>query len=434
MSRAVAMIGASHRSAPVEERERLAALDAAAVVAALDGGGVEEAALLSTCNRVELYLVGPDAETLPAARALIAAQAGVDRDWLDRFTYQAVGHDAVRHLLRVSSSLDSLVLGEPQILGQVKDAFAASQRAGGAGPILHRTFHQAFHAAKRVRTETRIAESAVSVSYAAVELAKKVFGSLTGKCVLVIGAGKMGTLALRHLTAAGATRVLVANRNRDRAIDAAVAFGGTGHGLDELDALLDEADIVISSTGSQHMIVRFEAVRAATVRRRYRPLFLIDIAVPRDIDPRCDSLPNVYLFDVDDLEKVVDENLKARRAEANRAEAIIHEECEQLQGWLAQGEVVPTIVSLRHKLNALKDAEVARLVRENPGLPPEAHEAAERMARALVNKILHEPTLSLRNSAQTGHHGAMVTAVRSLFDLNDTPGSAPGDGPVEATE
>ncbi len=427
MNRTLHVIGASHKSAPVEERERLAVAGSDvgdSVRRLLSVPNVDEAVVLSTCNRVEFYAAGPREVVLTSARAYLAEYCGVDDTWLRKNTYAYAHRDALGHLFRVTSSLDSLVVGEPQIMGQAKDAFALAQEVGGTGALMSRAFHHAFHAAKRVRTETGIAENAVSISYAAVELAKKVFGTLDGKTVLVIGAGQMGELALKNLLAAGVGRVRVANRSRERAMEAAVACGGSGHGLDELPKLLEEVDIVISSTGSQNFIVRLDAVKAALAERKYRPLFLIDIAVPRDIDPRCDALQNVYLFDVDDLEKVVDANMQTRRAEASRAEVMVREEVDAMLEWMRQGEVVPTIVSLRQKLNTLKDDELERMLRDNPDLTPEAREAAERMARSLINKVLHEPTVSLRKATNTGHHGALVSAVRSLFDLaEDTPSS-----------
>lgn len=422
MTRTIHVLGASHKSAPVEERERLA-LDGAGLIDTVRGllelDSVEEAVIVSTCNRVEIYTAGPENHALEAAREHLIRSRGIEPAWFDRHAYRFVHRDAASHLFRVASSLDSLVVGEPQIVGQVKEAFGAAREAGGAGPLLSRTFNQALHAAKRVRTETGIAENAVSISYAAVELAKKVFGDLRRKSVLVIGAGKMGGLALKNLQGAGIEEVHVANRSRERAIEAAARVGGSGHGLDELPSLLETVDIVISSTGSQHYIVKHDAVKAALSARKYRPLFLIDIAVPRDIDPRCDTLQNVYLFDVDDLEKVVDANMRARRAEAAKAEVIVREEVDELLDWMRQTEVVPTIVSLRHKLTAIKESELERVLRENPDLPPEARAALERVAHSIINKVLHEPTVSLRQSTTTGHHGALTSAVRSLFALGD---------------
>lgn len=420
--RTIQMFGASHNSAPVEEREKLVIGEGgpgAAVRRLLGVPGVEEAVVISTCNRVELYVAGPEGDALDAAESYVIDACGLSPAWMGKYCYRHRHDHAVAHLFKVTSSLDSLVIGEPQIVGQVKSAYEEARTAGGTGPTLNRAFHQAFHAAKRVRTETGIAENAVSISYAAVELAKKVFGNLRGKSVGVIGAGKMGGLALKHLEAAGCTDFHVINRSRDRAIDAAGKVGGIGHGLDDLPRLLGEVDIMISSTGSQHFIVKYDDAKEAVGRRKYRPLFLIDIAVPRDVDPRCDTLQNVYLFTVDDLEKVVAANRKARMSEATRAEVIVHQEVRQLMDWMRQTEVVPTIVSLRQKLTSLKKAELERMLRDNPDLTPEARAAAERMAHSLINKVLHEPTVSLRAASNTGHHNALVVAARSLFALGE---------------
>lgn len=418
----IQMFGASHHSAPVEEREKLAVGEGgpqAAVRRLLGIPGVQEAVVISTCNRVELYVAGREGDALDAAERYVLDACGLSEQWLSKYCYRHEHDQAATHLFKVTSSLDSLIIGEPQIVGQVKSAYEEARTAGGTGPTLNRAFHQAFHAAKRVRTETGIAENAVSISYAAVELAKKVFGNLRGKSVGVIGAGKMGALAIKHLEAAGCTEFYVINRSRDRAIEAAARVGGSGHGLEDLPRLLGEVDIMISSTGSQHFIVKYADAKEAVGRRKYRPLFLIDIAVPRDVDPRCDTLQNVYLFTVDDLEKVVAANRKARMSEATRAEVIVHDEVRELMDWMRQTEVVPTIVSLRQKLTALKEAELARMLRDNPELTPEARAAAERMAHSLINKVLHEPTVSLRAASNTGHHNSLVVAARSLFALGE---------------
>ena len=425
MTSSILLLGTSHRIAPVEERERFSVAEGAEselLHALLRLPGVEEAAVLSTCNRFELYLgARDDGAVVQQVLAFLAEQARVPAAWFERFFYVRRDNEAIQHLFRVAGSLDSLVLGEPQIMGQVKRAYAASQNAGGTGPVLNRLFHQALHVGKRVRTETAIAENAVSVSYAGVELARKVFDDLKGKSVLVLGAGKMGALSVQHLRAAGADRIHIVNRSPEKAQELALRMSGTAHGLDELDELLTRVDIVISSTGSQHYVVRYDAVKAAVARRKYRPLFLIDIAVPRDIDPRCDSLQNVYLFDVDDLQQVVESNRANRRTEAVKAEDIARRETDLMLAWIAEAQVVPTIVSLREKLTRLKDEELDRLRRANPDLPPEAIKAMERFAHSLINKVLHEPTATLRRSSASDHHQMLVAAVRSLFDLSEAP-------------
>ncbi len=426
-----ALIGTSHHVAPVEERERIAIPDGdegAAVAELVRSFGVPEAAVVNTCNRVELLLAGAESHTLvEAAHEFLGRRFGLNASWLDRYTYRKRDTDAVHHIFRVASSLDSLIVGEPQILGQTRRALAVAGEVGTAGPLLNRAFHQAFRVAKRVRTETRIAENAVSVSYAAVELGRKVFGSLQGRRVLVIGAGKMGTLALKNLVAAGASEVLVANRTVARAAELAGRYGGTAHSLEELDELLARADIVISSTGSQHFVVRHDAVRGALARRKYRPLLLIDIAVPRDIDPRCDALSNVYVYDVDDLQKVVEANLAARRAEAQRAETIVRAEADTFEKRMAEANVVPTIVELRERMNAVRDAELARTLRVAGGAGPDVQALLERYGQALINKILHEPTVALRSAAGGPDEAHVAAAARRLFGLGSAPDTERSD-------
>jgi glutamyl-tRNA reductase len=430
MAQSIALIGTSHHVAPLEERERLAIHDGdepAAVNALLALPGVEEAVVVSTCNRVEIVVAGAESPALVSAtQRFLKERFALNDAWLDRFMYHKREVDAVQHLFRVTSSLDSLVIGEPQILGQVKRAFAASGQVGGTGPLLNKTFHQAFRVAKRVRTETKVAENAVSVSYAAVELGKKVFGSLEGRKILVIGAGKMGGLALQNLVAAGAREVHVINRTEARAHQLAARYGGFAHGFDKLPELLGQVDIVISSTGSQHYVVKHDTVRDALARRKYRPLLLIDIAVPRDIDPRCESLTNVYVYDVDDLQKVVEANMASRRGEASRAEGIILAEANDFQKKLAEVSVVPTIVGLRERLTSMRDAELERIRRAEPQLDDAAIQALQRYGHALVNKILHDPTVALRESAQVGQQAAMAAAIRRLFALGDDDGTPRG--------
>lgn len=425
MSQRLILIGSSHRTAPVEERERFSVPEgheAGLLADVLACAGVNEAAVVSTCNRFEVIVSGDGTQlNEKELSARLAARANVPERWFERYAYVQSDKDAVRHLFRVTSSLDSLVLGEPQIMGQMKKAYAAAQDAGTTGPVLNRVFSQAFHVGKRVRSETAIAEHAVSISYAAVELAKKVFRTLEKRSVLVVGAGKMAGLSISHLRAAGVDRVYIMNRTPERAAELAARLGGTTHGFDELDELLSKVDIVLSSTGSQTYVVRFDTVKAAVARRKYRPLFLIDIAVPRDIDPRCNSLDNVYLFDVDDLQQVVEANRANRRTEAVKAEEIVSRETDAMMAWLASAQVVPTIVSLRDKLNRIKDEELDKVRRSMPDMDPAAEAAMERLAHAIINKVLHEPTVSLRKASETEHHGMMVAAVRSLFALNDEP-------------
>ncbi len=437
MNHRVVVLGMSHKSAPVEVREKLAISEESAVEAMHELTAlkdIDEAVVISTCNRVEVVVGSSNADSAAATlRHYLSRRADADPAWLERYVYCYEGDAGIQHLFRVAGSLDSLVVGEPQILGQVKSAFRVGTECGTVGKLLTRTFDHALKTAKRVRTETAIAENAVSISYAAVELAKKVFGRLDGKGVTVVGAGKMGALALRHLRETGVHRVDIVNRSLQRAESLAADIGGLAHPMTELPALLESTDIVITSTGSQHYVVTRDMVRDAMRRRRQRPLFLVDIAVPRDIDPRCDGLPNVYLFDVDDLGKVVEANLRTRIAEASKAETIIREEAAHLSRWISSHEAVPTIVMLRRKLNQVKDAEVARLVRNNPNLDPEAREVAERLAVSLVNKILHDPTISLRE-APDATRSSLIRAARSLFRLAESERSSDGNSELTTEE
>ena len=427
---AIALVGMSHRTAPIETREQLALDDEATrqVVSDLVGlAGIDEAVVLSTCNRVEVVVAGTDEQVLvDRVRRYLIERSGLSERSLRDHSYSLVERDAVQHMFRVTSSLDSLVVGEPQILGQVKSAYRTCSEIGGTAHTLNRAFSSALNTAKRVRTDTKIAENAVSISYAAVELAKKVFGQLAGLRAMVIGAGKMGGLALKHFQAAGARELHIVNRSVERARRAAAAHGGIPHGLDELESMLEKVDIVVTSTGSQNYIVTYDVMKRVVAKRRYKPLFLIDIAVPRDIDPRCDGLSNVYLFDVDDLEKVVAANLEARRGEAARAERIVAEATDEMMRWIAQHKVVPTIVQLREKLCTLRDSELDRFLRAHPELDDKTRADVERLVNGLVNKVLHEPTVSLRNSVDDVD-GSLVTAVRSLFRLGETTTQAEGE-------
>ncbi len=417
------LLGVSHKSAPVEERERLAVPEASLPdlmreMVALPS--VREVAVVSTCNRVEFVALADEPE---AVEGFIKQRFGLTDEWMARHAYEYGGRDALTHLFRVTSALDSLVLGESQILGQVKDSLSMGLSSGATGTVIGRVFSHAIRTAKRVRTETGISESAVSISYAAVELARKVFGRIDGRRVLVIGAGKMGALAAKQLVQAGAGQVDICNRSVERAQALAAELGGKAHGFEALGQLLEEADIVISSTGAAGFVVKAELVREVVVRRKYRPLFFIDIAVPRDIDPACDQLQNVYVFDIDDLEKVVDANLSTRRAEAIAGERIVTEEVAQMERWFAEHSVVPTIVELRNHFNATKESEVERILRAHPSLPPEQRELLHRFGNQLIAKLLHGPTVALRSSTASASDQQLMMATSRLFGLHD-PGDA----------
>jgi glutamyl-tRNA reductase len=424
------VVGLSHRTAPVALRERLAfAPDAVepALRALLATTGVSEALLLSTCNRVEIHAVAaadPDAARDAIVAALVAR--GVAPEELAPHLVHRRGEEAVRHLFRVAAALDSMVVGEAQILGQLKRAHAAAVAAGGLGARLGRALERAFRVAKRVRSETAIARGAANVASVAVDLAAGIFGDLHGAVVLVIGAGKMSDLATRHLAEAGAAQVLVTNRSPAAAEILAARVGGRAHPLAELDALLARADVVLASTGSPRPIVTRASVRAA-LRARKRPLFLIDLGVPRDIEPACADLDGAYLFDIDDLERVVTENLTERRRAAAAAEAIVAEETAAFTAWLRAQDAVPTIRALRDRAAAVAHAEAERTVAAlGDRLGEREREAVRRLADSIVAKLLHAPSTALR--AGDAEAGALVAATRRLFALDDPPPPPEGKG------
>ena len=418
---ALFVAGLSHRNAPVELREQLAVdedklRELLRDVAA--SGVVREAIILSTCNRVEVYAV---AEVPGEARAATFRQLcrhrGVETAAVEAALYTYAEGDAVRHAFRVASSLDSMVIGEPQILGQVKDAFALAQSCEAVGPALHSLFTQAFAVAKKVRTETDIARHAVSVSFAAVELAKKIFAGLEGKAVLLVGAGKMSELAARHLVEQGVFPVYVTNRTWARAQEMARALSGTAVPFDELPTALGAVDIVITSTGAPEPVVRRDMVQRVMHGRRGRPLFFIDIAVPRDVEGTVDTLDDVYYYDIDDLKQVVDANLRERVREAHRAETLIDREVAKFLAKQGDVEVIPTIVSLRERLEAIRTGEVKRTLSRLPNATPETREAIEALSSAIVNKILHAPITKLRESSRAGSPRSWLDLVHELFGL-----------------
>jgi glutamyl-tRNA reductase len=418
--------GLSHRVAPVALREQLA-LETDKLREVLGhvmaGGAFTEVMILSTCNRVEVYGV---AEAPAEARAVafrhLGAQRGAELATLEPMLYTKTEADAVHHAFRVAASLDSMVLGEAQILGQVKDAFAVAQGCQTLGPTLHRLWMRAFAVAKKVRTETDVARHAVSVSFAAVELAKKIFAGLEGRAVLLVGAGETGELAARHLVEQGAFPVYVANRTWTRARELARALAGTAVPLDDLEATMAAVDIVVTSTGAPAPIITRESVQRAMHLRRSRPLFFVDIAVPRDVEPGVNGLDNVFCYDIDDLQQVVDANLREREREAQRGEAIVKHEVERFVAGRRDLEIVPTIVSLRTRLEAIRQTEVAKALARLPDASPETRQTLEALSTAIVNKILHVPITRLRESSRLGQSGSWTAFVHELFGLRrDNP-------------
>ena len=414
----VLAVGLSHKTAPVEVRERFA-FTADEMPQALSrlpervGAGI----ILSTCNRTELYITSADHLSAEALVSLITTCKGLPMPYDASRFYVLRQRDAVRHLYRVAAGVDSMVLGEAQILGQVRDALSAAQKSKAVNPLLSRLFRSAISVGKRARSETSIGRYGVSVSSAAVALARDLFGTLAGRSVLVISAGQSGKLATRSLIDSGVSRVMVANRTLQRAEELAVRLNGQAIPFDGLGNALASADIVISSTGSDHFVLGLEDVRAAMTERQGNSLLLIDIAVPRDVDPRVREMGAVHLHDIDDLEKVSDANMRQRAREVHKVEAIVDDEVERFLAWWHSLDVVPTIVALHQRAEAIRRSEVERTLRRLPHLSPEEQRRVDAMASAIINKLLHHPTAQLK-----GNKGNPVytEALRSLFDLDDT--------------
>jgi glutamyl-tRNA reductase len=419
----IVIVGLNHRSAPVEIRERLA-FPADKIGDALrslvDRPSVEEGVIISTCNRVEVCVLADEGYKGTAdVKAFLADHHGLKLADVEGHLYHHVDEAAVKHLFRVSSSLDSMVLGEPQILGQVKDAYGYACEFKSIGSVLDKFFSKAFSVAKRVRTETKVASSAVSISYAGVELAKKIFGELKDKTVMLIGAGEMCELAARHLLNAGVKGIMVTNRTFERAVKLAEEFEGTAIRFEEMVTHLKTADIVLSSTGSPHFILKREDVDEVIRIRRNRPMFFVDMAVPRDIDPDINDIDNVYVYDIDDLNNVIETNLEERNKEAGRAEEIVVAEVAAFRRWLDAQQVTPTIVSLRRKFDEIREAEVAKALSVLGTDDPKTRKVVEALASSILNKVLHAPVTALKNDGNGRDPMELVAVVRDLFDLSD---------------
>jgi glutamyl-tRNA reductase len=425
-------LGISHRTAPLELRERLALTEgrAVGVLGELTSSEqVREAAALSTCNRTELYLVVADpVEAESAALGALARQAEIRPTELVGHLYSLRSSDAARHLFRVTAGLDSMILGEAEIQGQVKRAYELALVEGATGPILNRLFRGALAAGGRARDETGISRRGVSISSVAVELAQRTLGDLAERRVLVIGAGETAELVARALVARGVTTVFIANRRYDRAIGLAQRFGGRAVRFDELPAQLEAADIVVSATNSPHHIVERDDLSQVMRQRGGRPLLIVDIAVPRDVDPACGELPGVSLHDVDDVQQIVATNTGEREAEARRAEQILAAELERFEQWLSSLEVVPTIASLRERADEI----VRRVLAENAtrweSLSEADRERLEAMAGAIASRLLHEPTLRIKRAAGEDDAYLYVNALRELFGLDGSTAPEAGSG------
>lgn len=420
--RDIVLLGLNHKTASVDVRECIAfSADETdrALTMLRNHPDIGESVLFSTCNRIELLMAVDQSEAaIPTAKQFISDFKKVPISQFDEALYQYVGDDAVRHTFQVAASLDSMVVGEPQILGQMKTAYRKATEEGTSGVILNKLLHRTFFVAKKVRTETGIGDHAVSISYAAIELAKKIFGDLDGKQVMLIGAGEMAELAVEHLIRNRAGAITVANRTFERGVELAQRFSGKAINFEEIVDSIKAVDIVISSTGAKEYVLRREQVKQAMRSRRNRRLFFIDIAVPRDIDPEINRINNAYVYDIDDLKGIVDENVEDRHREARKAQRIIDEAVIGFRRWYDTLEVVPTIVSLRSKVETMARNELEKTLGSMNHLSEADKRAIERMTGALVNKILHEPTSFLKNDGCRGDKAISLDVTRKLFKLD----------------
>jgi glutamyl-tRNA reductase len=415
----IVIVGLSHRSAPLEVRETLAVPREKVGEAALrirEEAGLAEAMLLSTCNRVEVYGRAEEPKPADVAEALCRTHAREPRE-LEAYLYKLEGEEAVRHAFRVAASLDSMVIGEPQILGQVKEAYERAEAVGALGSVLNALRSRSLAAAKRARTETGIGRNAVSISSVAVELARKIFGELRGRNVLLVGAGKMSEVAARQLVAGGARATVLGGRTFERASELAAALGGKAQPFESLREELRRAEIVISGTGAPGLVIHRADVESALSLRGGRPLFLIDIAVPRDVDPEAGQLSGVFLYDLDDLKSVAEANLRERRKEAAAAEALVAEEVSEFLSWWRSLDAVPLLVELRRRGDEIRKAELEKAKKRLGPLSAQQEEALDAATAAIVNKLLHPPTVALKELAKDGNPKAEVGLIRRLLGL-----------------
>jgi glutamyl-tRNA reductase len=428
-------MGMNHETAAVELRESLATElenTSRALAFMRDLDFIEEGIFISTCNRVEALFT--TINPLEAKRSIISLMSRLGDIPVDSFSsnlYTFEDMDAVRHIFRVTSSLDSMVVGEPQILGQIKEAYVQAVKRKTSGVILNRLMHRSFHVAKRARTETDICESAVSISYAAVELAKKIFHVLDGKKVLLIGAGEMSELAAKHLMKQGISSIVVANRTFDRAVQVAELFKAKPVSFDEIGAQLLEVDIVLTSTASPGYVITYDQVKNCLRKRRNRPLFFIDIAVPRDVQPEINNLSNIYVYDIDDLKGIIKLNKDHRQQEAIKAERIVQEEVIKFEKWLKTLEVVPTIVSLREKAESIIQAELKKSTSTLKNLTPSQKQSIQNLTLSISEKIINDPILFLKKKADRPSLNTYLDVTRKLFNLDHNNGNMDNEDRLE---
>lgn len=415
------VVGLNHKTADIDVREKLAfngqkLEDGLMRLKTLSE--IKEAVILSTCNRVEMYTnVKDTVKAYESIKDFISEFHGLDRGSLEKSLYAYENLAAVKHVFRVASSLDSMVVGEPQILGQIKDAFEFALRKKTTGILLNKLMKKAISVAKRIRTETKIAENAVSISFAAVELAKKIFTDLSTKSVMLLGAGEMAELAAKHLMSSGVKEVLVANRTYETGCSLAKEFNGRAVKFENFVHEIANTDIVICSTGASKYVLLKEQMHYVMKERKHKPVFIIDISVPRNIDPEINNIDNVYLYDVDDIQGVVDSNVQGRQKEAEKAEAIITDEIETFQKWQSSLDAVPTIVALRDRADAIRKEELERLLNKLSGLGEKEKKDIEYMANAITNKLIHPPTAALKEDAED--KDILIATIKRLYGLNE---------------
>lgn len=437
MSAELFAVGLNHKGAAVELREQLAIGESEhgdVLRIIKDRAQCSELLVVSTCNRVEVYGVGPDPTGISEVMPTLADTRDLPRKHLEGTLFRRTSADAARHIFRVAASLESLVVGEPQILGQVKEALARARQSGAVGPVLDRCLSLAFKCAKRVRTETEIARGGASVPSVAVDLARSIFGELSGSAVLVVGAGEMAEQAAVHLTAAGASEIVVVNRSSDRGQRLADQVGGHYRAWEQLDAQLARADIVVGSTGSRLPIIDRKRLRPIMKQRRHRPLFFVDIAVPRDIEPKVTKLENVYLYNVDDLQNIVHDNMRSRIGEADRADAIVDEELQGFVAWMRSRAIGPLMGQLQAHGREVVAGELAKASGKLDGLTPAQTKAVEQVARGVMQKLLHKPMTNVRKATSEALGGfdgpALAEALQVLFELRGEAARA-GEGAAE---
>jgi glutamyl-tRNA reductase len=423
MATEIVLVGLSHKTAPVEIREKISISkeQMAGFLGRLMGlPNIREGLILSTCNRMEVLAVIEDREDWTTwFKNFLEGVAGMADSDLAPYLYFLRGEDAVKHLFRVTASMDSMVLGEPQILGQVKEAYRQAANTKGTGLVLNKLLHRSFFIAKRIRTETKMANQAVSVSFAAVELAKKIMGNLDDKRAILIGAGEMSELAARHLVSQGVCEIWVTNRTYNRALDMAQELGGKAVPFEEFPKILKDMDIVVSSTGSTHYIIHKEQLGGVIRARKNRPMFFIDIAVPRDIDPAINEIDNIYVYDIDDLQGIVDSNKEERKKETLKAEGIVQEGVELFKRWMGSLEVVPTILELRQHLEKIRQQEMAKTLTLLKNASDEERKALDLLTQSIINKILHHPISLLKHQESREQGKLYLDITRKVFHLDE---------------